>query len=51
MQVEVPGGRGRPSIIVDKDEGLGKVNVFSFYFNTYMDFTNMFLSLSLCLSL
>ncbi|KAI5677697.1 hypothetical protein M9H77_08647 [Catharanthus roseus] len=24
MQVEVPGGRGKPSIIVDKDEGLGK---------------------------
>lgn len=26
MQVEVSGGRGRPSTIVDKDEGLGKVN-------------------------
>jgi hypothetical protein len=25
MQVEVSGGRGRPSTIVDKDEGLGKV--------------------------
>lgn len=25
MQVEVPGGRGKPSTIVDKDEGLGKV--------------------------
>ncbi|KAL0362076.1 UNVERIFIED_CONTAM: Acetyl-CoA acetyltransferase, cytosolic 1 [Sesamum calycinum] len=26
QQVEVSGGRGRPSTIVDKDEGLGKVN-------------------------
>ena len=26
MQVEISGGRGKPSIIVDKDEGLGKVN-------------------------
>ena len=25
VQVEVSGGRGRPSTIVDKDEGLGKV--------------------------
>lgn len=25
MQVEVSGGRGRPSTVVDKDEGLGKV--------------------------
>lgn len=25
MQVEVPGERGKPSTIVDKDEGLGKV--------------------------
>ena len=25
-QVEVSGGRGKPSAIVDKDEGLGKVN-------------------------
>ena len=25
VQVEVPGGRGRPSIIVDKDESLEKV--------------------------
>jgi hypothetical protein len=25
MQVEVSGGRGKPSTIVDKDEGLGKV--------------------------
>ena len=27
-QVEVSGGRGKPSTIVDKDEGLGKVNYF-----------------------
>lgn len=26
VQVEISGGRGKPSIIVDKDEGLGKVN-------------------------
>jgi len=26
MQVEVSGGRGKPSTIVDKDDGLGKVN-------------------------
>jgi len=26
MQVEVSTGRGRASTIVDKDEGLGKVN-------------------------
>jgi hypothetical protein len=26
VQVEMSGGRGKPSIIVDKDEGLGKVN-------------------------
>lgn len=26
VQVEVPGGRGKPSIIVDKDDGLGKVS-------------------------
>lgn len=26
VPVEVSGGRGRPSTIVDKDEGLGKVN-------------------------
>lgn len=26
LQVEVSGGRGRPSTIVDKDEGLGKVS-------------------------
>lgn len=25
LQVEVSGGRGKPSTIVDKDEGLGKV--------------------------
>jgi len=25
MQVEVSGGRGKPSTVVDKDEGLGKV--------------------------
>lgn len=31
MQVEVPGGRGRPSTIVDKDEGLGKVPIVSQY--------------------
>lgn len=29
MQVEVSGGRGRPSTIVDKDEGLGKVNIYT----------------------
>lgn len=27
VQVEVSGGRGKPSTIVDKDEGLGKVNM------------------------
>ena len=26
IQVEVSGGRGKPSTLVDKDEGLGKVN-------------------------
>jgi hypothetical protein len=26
VQVEISGGRGKPPIIVDKDEGLGKVN-------------------------
>lgn len=26
MQVEVPGGRGKPSILVDKDESLEKVS-------------------------
>ena len=26
MQVEDSSGRGKPSILVDKDEGLGKVN-------------------------
>ena len=26
MQVEISGGRGKPSTIIDKDEGLGKVN-------------------------
>lgn len=26
MQVEVSGGKGKPSNIIDKDEGLGKVN-------------------------
>lgn len=31
MQVEVSGGRGRPSTIVDKDEGLGKVIDFPFW--------------------
>lgn len=25
LQVEVSGGRGKPSTIVDKDEGIGKV--------------------------
>lgn len=25
--VEVSGGRGRPSTVVDKDEGLGKVTI------------------------
>ena len=29
MQVEVPGGRGKPATIVDKDEGLGKVRTVS----------------------
>lgn len=33
VQVEVSGGRGRPSTIVDKDEGLGKVNLM-----TYLNF-------------
>jgi hypothetical protein len=35
MQVEVSGGRGRPSTIVDKDEGLGKVIYVPFWFNDY----------------
>ena len=26
IQVEISGGRGKPSALVDKDEGLGKVN-------------------------
>lgn len=26
VQVKVLGGRGKPSTVVDKDEGLGKVN-------------------------
>ena len=26
IQVEISGGRGKPSILVDKDEGLEKVN-------------------------
>lgn len=31
IQVEVSGGRGRPSTIVDKDEGLGKVIYVPFW--------------------
>lgn len=31
VPVEVSGGRGRPSTIVDKDEGLGKVITTYFY--------------------
>lgn len=27
FQVEISGGRGKPSTIIDKDEGLGKVNI------------------------
>lgn len=34
LQVEVPGGRGKPSIIVDKDDGLGKVSTLSWLFVT-----------------
>ena len=33
VPVEVSGGRGRPSTIVDKDEGLGKVIVVSICFS------------------
>lgn len=32
MQVEVSGGRGRPSTIVDKDEGLGKVSAYKYLY-------------------
>lgn len=32
VQVEVPGGRGKPSIIVDKDDGLGKVSTFMTFY-------------------
>lgn len=28
-QVEISGGRGKPSTLVDKDDGPGKVNTFS----------------------
>jgi acetyl-CoA C-acetyltransferase len=35
VPVEVSGGRGRPSTIVDKDEGLGKVIYVPFWFNDY----------------
>lgn len=31
-QVDVPGGRGKPSIIVDKDESLEKVRIFIILF-------------------
>lgn len=34
LQVEVPGGRGKPSIIVDKDDGLGKVSTLGLLFVT-----------------
>lgn len=40
VQVEVSGGRGRPSTVVDKDEGLGKVTILSPISNTCIGFTD-----------
>lgn len=33
--------------IVDKDEGLGKICIFSYYFNAFMDFTKRYFRLFL----
>lgn len=46
MQVEVPGGRGKPPIIVDKDEGLGKVKMKKKYLNYTLKYVSIYIGFS-----
>lgn len=39
-QVEIPGGRGKPSTLVEKDDGIDKVGISHEFLSSYFIFGN-----------